>query len=405
MNKHSWKKPALYAGLMLGGLTFACQPMEESPTLTGPLQEVVNAKNGDIIPGQYIVRLNPNQLNFRKTKDYAANQTAMRKIGTALLTKYRIAEGNLEHVYANAIEGFSVSLSDEEFNELSKDPAVQLIEPDRIVALAPPSGKGPGGGGSDPTQETPYGINRVNGGAAYTGSAKAYVIDSGIDASHPDLTVDASAGFNAFTKGKDANLSVDGNGHGTHVAGTIAANDNDIGVIGVAAGATVVPIKVLDSRGSGSYSGVIAGVDFVTANANPGDVANMSLGGPASDALDAAVISMASAGVKVALAAGNESQDASNSSPARANGDNIYTVSAIDSSDNFASFSNFGNPPVDYAAPGVAVKSTVPGGYATYSGTSMASPHVAGILLTGTPQTDGTANGDPDGDPDPIAVK
>lgn len=410
MNKHSLKKTALYAGLILGGLTFACQPMEESPTLTGPLQEVVNAKNGDIIPGQYIVRLNPNQLNFRKTRDYVSNQAAMRKIGTDLLTKYRIAEGNLEYVYANAIEGFSVSLSDEEFNELSKDPSVQLIEPDRIVALAPPPGKGPGGGGDDgggsePAQETPYGITRVNGGTTYSGSAKAYVIDSGIDASHPDLIVDASAGFNAFTKGKDANLSVDGNGHGTHVAGTIAARNNEIGVIGVAAGATVVPIKVLDSRGSGSYSGVIAGVDFVAANANPGDVANMSLGGPASDALDAAVISMANKGVKVALAAGNESQNANNSSPARVNGDNIYTVSAIDISDNFASFSNFGNPPVDFAAPGVGVKSTVPGGYATYSGTSMASPHVAGILVTGNPQSDGTANGDPDGNPDRIAVK
>ncbi|WP_297337619.1 S8 family peptidase [Algoriphagus sp.] len=410
MKKHSWKKPALYAGLILGGLTVGCQPMEESPTLTGPLQEVVNAKNGDIIPGQYIVRLNPSQLNFRKTKDYAANQAAMRKIGSELLTKYRIAEGNLEHVYANAIEGFSVSLSDEEFNELSKDPAVQFIEPDRIVALAPPPGKGPGGGGddgggSDPTQEIPYGITRVNGGSAYTGSAKAYVIDSGIDANHPDLTVDPSQGFNAFTKGKDSDLSADGNGHGTHVAGTIAAKNNDIGVIGVAAGATVVPIKVLDSRGSGSYSGVIAGVDFVTANANSGDVANMSLGGPASDALDTAVISMANAGVKVALAAGNEAQNANNSSPARANGTNIYTVSAIDASDRFASFSNFGNPPVDFAAPGVSVKSTVPGGYATYSGTSMASPHVAGILLTGNLQSDGLAIGDPDGNPDPIAVK
>jgi len=174
-------------------------------------------------------------------------------------------------------------------------------------------------------------------------------------------------------------------------------------VVGVAAGVTVVPIKVLDSRGSGSYSGVIAGVDFVKANAKSGDVANMSLGGPVSDALDAAVVGLGIAGVKVALAAGNESSNANNSSPARANGPNIYTVSAIDSSDRFASFSNFGNPPIDYAAPGVGVLSTVPGGYASYSGTSMASPHVCGLLILGDISADGTANGDPDGNPDIIA--
>ncbi|MGM0945078.1 MAG: S8 family peptidase [Bacteroidota bacterium] len=410
MKNQIWKKPALCAGLVLGALSFACQPMEENPNLPDQAVEYLGYQNGDIIPGKYIVRLNPRHINFRKTRDYASNEAAMRKIGIELLSKYRIAESNLGYAYGSSIEGFSAELSDEEYTALINDPAVQFIEPDRIMALAPPPGKGPGdggsdGGGSSPTQETPYGITRVNGGA-YTGSGKAYVIDSGIDGSHPDLNVNVSAGFNAFDKGKDADLSKDGSGHGTHVAGTIAAIDNEFGVIGVAAGATVVPIKVLDSRGSGSYSGVIAGVDFVTATANSGDVANMSLGGPASDALDAAVIALANSGVKVALAAGNESQNANNSSPARANAPNIYTVSAVDSGDRFASFSNFGNPPIDFAAPGVGVLSTIPGGgYAIYSGTSMASPHVAGILLTGNPRSGGSAIGDPDGNADSIAVK
>jgi subtilisin family serine protease len=189
------------------------------------------------------------------------------------------------------------------------------------------------------------------------------------------------------------------------VAGTIAALNNNIGVIGVAPGATVIPIKVLDSRGSGSYSGVIAGVDHVAAYGSAGDVANMSLGGPTSDALDSAILSAAENGIIFALAAGNESSDANTSSPARVNGANIVTISAMDSNDNFASFSNYGNPPVDYAAPGVAVNSTwKDGGYNSISGTSMASPHAAGVLLLGPASTDGTVNGDPDGTADPIIV-
>jgi subtilisin family serine protease len=403
----TWKKPSLLAGLLVGSVLFACQPQDEA-IITQDTVEFIKYQNGDIIPGKYIVSLNPTGINSRKDMNYDAVQASMRKSVTSLLANYRISEEKLSYVYGNAIEGFAVELSDEEFQSISKDPSVKLIEPDRIIALAPPPGKGPGsggGGGGSTAEITPYGIIRVGGGAIYTGSGKAYIIDSGIDSSHPDLTVEVSAGFNAFDKGKDSDLAIDGNSHGTHVAGTVAAiKGNGLGVVGVAAGATVVPVKVLDSRGSGSYSGVIAGVDFVTANGSAGDVANMSLGGPISTALDQAVVKLGKANVKVALAAGNSSADANNSSPARANGPNIYTVSAIDSKDRFASFSNYGNPPVDYAAPGVGVLSTVPGGYATYSGTSMASPHVAGLLLLGPIKTDDFAVGDPDGNPDPIAT-
>ncbi|MBT8295515.1 MAG: S8 family peptidase, partial [Gramella sp.] len=290
--------------------------------------------------------------------------------------------------------------------ELRKLKEVAYIEEDRMVTYAPPSQKGKPSGGGSSAQETPYGISRVNGGEAYTGSNVAWVVDTGIDLDHEDLNVDASRGFNAFTSGKDGRSLDDGNGHGTHVAGTIAALDNNVGVIGVAAGATVVPVKVLDSRGSGSYSGVVAGVDYIGANGSNGDVANMSLGGPVSEALDDAVKAASASGVKFVLAAGNESDDANNHSPARVNGANIYTISAVDINDNFASFSNFGNPPVDYAAPGVAIKSTWKGGgYNTISGTSMASPHAAGVLLLGNASTSGTANGDPDGNADAIIVR
>ncbi|NNE46402.1 MAG: S8 family serine peptidase, partial [Rhodothermales bacterium] len=161
----------------------------------------------------------------------------------------------------------------------------------------------------------------------------------------------------------------------------------------------------LSSRGSGSTSGVIAGVNHVAANGSVGDVANMSLGGGVSTALDDAVAA-AAGGVRFVLAAGNESDNANNHSPARVNGNGIYTISAIDSADRFAWFSNYGNPPVDYAAPGVSIESTWKnGGYNTISGTSMAAPHVAGILLLpGGISVDGTVNGDRDSTADEIAV-
>lgn len=197
----------------------------------------------------------------------------------------------------------------------------------------------------------------------------------------------------------------DDNGHGSHVAGTVAAKNDGIGVVGVAAGAELVAVKVLDRRGSGSYDGVIAGIDYVANTAASDDVANMSLGGPTSDALDAAIIAAANKGIKFALAAGNESSDANNSSPARVNHSNVFTISAMGENDAWAYFSNYGNPPVDYCQPGVNIYSTYKsGGYTTMSGTSMASPHMAGLLLLGNTITNGTVNGDPDGAADPILV-
>ncbi|HSP40395.1 MAG TPA: S8 family serine peptidase, partial [Gillisia sp.] len=346
--------------------------------------------------------------------NYAKAQEGMAEQTVNVLSNASIHDVEIVNVYSNSLKGATLKLSEEQVEVLRGVKEIAYIEQDRIVTFAPPtcgtgntppcSGDGGGDGGSS-TQETPYGILRVNGVANYTGSNVAWVIDSGVDLTHPDLNVDGSRGYNAFTSGKDGGSLNDGNGHGTHVAGTIAAINNNIGVIGVAPGATVIPVKVLDSRGSGSYSGVIAGVDHVGANGRSGDVANMSLGGPTSQALDDAVTSAASKGIKFVLAAGNESTHANNSSPARVNGANIYTISAMNSSDSWASFSNYGNPPVDYVAPGVSIKSTwKSGSYNTISGTSMASPHAAGVLLLGAPRTYGTFKNDPDGNPDAIIV-
>jgi len=375
------------------------EKLSEIPEPSLDLKEfTAMSRNNGKIPGKYIVVLN----NDPSEK---GNSEAVRGKAYGLANSHGFAQQNIEFIYSTALQGFSVSLSIGQLKKLEKDGSIAAIYEDKIVALAPPPGKGPGGGGNnnDPTQTTPWGITRVGGGATYTGSGVAWVIDTGIDVDHSDLNVDASRGFSAFTKGKDAGVN-DGNGHGTHVAGTIAAINNSIGVIGVAAGATVIPVKVLGSRGSGSTSGVIAGVDHVAANANPGDVANMSLGGGAYEPLDNAVIAAASGGIIFALAAGNDSSDASNSSPARADGANIYTISAMDSDDNFAYFSNYGAP-VDYCAPGVSINSTwKDGGYRSINGTSMACPHAAGVLLVsnGNPGSSGSVNGDPDNNPDPI---
>lgn len=364
------------------------------------------------IPGQYVVTFHRGTLEASKAaKGATAYKEATAAGKTQILSafsKLALSADAIGKVYIASVEGFSAKLNESQLAQLGSDPRVKSIEQDYLIILAPPPGKGPGsGGGGDggsSAQETPYGIARVGGGGTYNGSGRAFILDTGIDLDHEDLNVDASRGFNAFTSGKDSWDLDDGNGHGTHVAGTVAAIDNNLGVVGVAPGATVIPVKVLSARGSGSYSGVISGVDFVAANREAGDAANMSLGGPVSNGLDNAVEAAAAAGVKFALAAGNESDDANNHSPARANHNNIYTVSAMDANNNFAYFSNYGNPPIDYCAPGVSILSTWKnGGYNTISGTSMAAPHVCGLLLLGPINSDGTVQGDPDGVADPIA--
>lgn len=348
---------------------------------------------GTVIDGQYIVVLDNSTFSLGKTS------AAIAMTAASVLNDVDVKNAVVDKVYSNAISGFSVAMSAEDAEAVRTDPRVTLVEPNKVIMFAPPwmveDPEEPAG------QVIPWGIARVGGPVDGTGKT-AWVIDSGIDYDHPDLNVDIARSKTFVTRTTTAN---DDNGHGTHCAGTIAAINNDIGVVGVAAGATLVAVKVLDKRGSGSTDVVIAGIDYVAANAAPGDVANMSLGGGVSDALDLAVVNASNKGIYFSLAAGNESDDANNHSPARANGPYIFTVSAFDNADVFAYFSNYGNPPVDVAAPGVSILSTSnTGGTTTMSGTSMAAPHVAGLLLVtnGNLNYDGYVIDDPDGNPDPV---
>ena len=341
----------------------------------------------------------------KRSMSYKDRQAAMRQTVEFTVKQAGILVEKTEYVYASAIEGFSAKLTDEEVEVLRKDPNVDYIEQDQLITMQM-GGPPPGGGGNNPPppppQVTPYGIDRVGGPANGSGK-KAWIIDTGIDLDHPDLNVDVANSKSFLTGGGPNKSPEDKNGHGTHVAGTVAAIDNTIGVVGVAAGASVVAVRVLGKTGSGTVSGVIAGINYVAANADPTDVANMSLIGGASTSLDNAVIT-ASGTCPFSLAAGNSASNANNYSPARVNVSDIYTISAMDSNDKWATFSNFANPPIDFCAPGVAVYSTYKeGGYATISGTSMSAPHVAGILLLGIVSSDGTVTNDPDGNPDPIA--
>lgn len=391
-----------FAGVAVCLLASSCQRngVVETETITSQ-SEMDIPPAGTPVPGRYIVVLE-DDASIASIDNYDVATDRMKLNAAGLLGKYNIGADKIDHVYSNVLQGFSANLSIDEYSRLVKDARVKYIEQDTYVSLLANDGKS-----TEITAQTvPYGIARV-GSADGTGKV-AWIIDTGIQLNHPDLNVDANRS-KSFLSGGGSNKSAnDQNGHGTHVAGTVAAKNNTEGVIGVAWNATVIAVRVLDRNGSGTTSGVIQGVDYVGANGKAGDAANMSLGGGASSTLDNAVINASNKGIFFALAAGNSSADANNSSPARANGSFIYTVSAIDINDVFASFSNFGNPPIDFAAPGVSVTSTwIGSGYRTISGTSMASPHICGVLLLrqGSPATSGFAINDPDGNPDPIGVR
>ena len=365
--------------------------------LTGALQS-----SGSLVEGQYIVVLKEGTISLGKSK------AAVSGLAARIMADNAVTEGTVELVYTHALAGFMARMSARDAIKLEADPRVKYVEQDRVIALAPPPGKGKppkDDGGGETTQVIPWGIERVGGATNASGSEhKAWVIDTGIDLKHADLIVDVGLSANFVTRGKDS--PKDGHGHGTHVAGTIAARNNDIDVVGVAAGATLVAVRVLDNSGSGFYSWVIAGVNYVAEKASDGDVANMSLGGPPSQALDDAVLGAASTGntagtgVIFSLAAGNSGDDANNYSPARVEHGNVYTNCLI-------YWSNFGTA-IEFAAPGVGILSTKKGGgTTTMSGTSMSAPHVAGLLLLGNVNSDGQVclGSDPDGDigRDPIA--
>ena len=352
------------------------------------------------IPNQYIVILNPTvaktALQVYESQSFSTRdeqvktgieveRTAQNNI-LAIAQKLGISQSSVLGIYSGVNVGFFATIPDDVAKRLIANikqfPEVSSITQDQTVARA----------GELTKSKVPHLISMAQSvpwGVAFTGWTNmpnqiywAWILDTGIDLQHQDLNVLGSAPFaKSFIAGQTVQ---DGHGHGTHVAGTVAAKNNTFGVVGVAAGARVVPVKVLSNSGSGSWGGVLAGVNHVATYGIPGDVVNMSLGGTGTyAALETAIATLAgSRKIFFSIAAGNSNLPANGFTPARTNGVNVYTISAMDNRCNIAGFSNYGNPPVDFAAPGVGILSTYKGNaYATMSGTSMAAPHVAGILL------------------------
>ncbi|HEU4348401.1 MAG TPA: S8 family peptidase [Actinoplanes sp.] len=320
--------------------------------------EIKEAASATAVPGSYIVVM----------KDGAA------------VSKTKLAAGYggaVRRSFGEALNGFEASMTEAGARRLAADPSVAYVEQNQRVSLL------------DTQTGATWGLDRIdqrnlplNGTYAYPGTASnvtAYVIDTGIRTSHTDFGGRASSGYDAV----DGGSADDCNGHGTHVAGTVGGDR-----YGVAKGVSLVAVRVLDCSGSGTTAGVIAGVNWVTGNRNGPSVANMSLGGRASTALDDAVAGSIGSGVTYALAAGNSRRNACTFSPARVG--TAVTVGATTSTDARATYSNYG-PCLDLFAPGSSITSAWHTGTAatnTISGTSLASPHVAGaaaLVLSANP--------------------
>jgi subtilisin family serine protease len=319
---------------------------EQEPEILGVdvAELAAQADENGKIPGHYIVRL----------KDDVDPSQLVQRHGLSANFQYR-----------SAFKGFAGAIPEARLAALKADPNVLYIEQDQAVYAS--------------AQTIPYGISNTaattsstlagNGSGAVSGPT-VFVIDTGVSAV-ADIN---RVGHVNYAGGKND----DCNGHGTHVAGTIGAKDDTNLVVGMAPGVTIYGVKVLSCSGSGTNSGVIAGMDFVANSTLPRKVANMSLGGGFSQAVNDAARNMVNKDVAVAVAAGNDGADASTKSPASE--PSVLTVAAHDSNNVNASWSNFGSM-IDLSAPGVSVLSTSnTGGTATMSGTSMASPHVAGAL-------------------------
>ncbi len=325
--------------------------------------------------------------------------------GSVAAAQARQVKAGVGHVYRHALKGYSARMSAGAAQALRRSPNVVSVQPDQIAHVT--------------AQTTPTGVRRIfadqnpdldiDRADDRRVDVDIAVIDTGSDATHPDLNVVHRVDCANRTACVD-NSGVDDNGHGTHVAGTAAAIDNGIGVVGAAPGARVWSVKVLGSNGSGSFSGIVAGIDWVTARAGSIEVVNMSLGcdGCSDTATSTAISNAVNKGIVFAVAAGNSAKNAATFFPA--NHPDVITVSALSDSDGkaggaggapacrtsegddrLATFSNFGTT-VEVAAPGVCIRSTAlraqppcapciwdPSGYALASGTSMASPHVAGV--------------------------
>jgi subtilisin family serine protease len=337
----------------------ACGPEAEEATQDNTVNLITSRKflrAQEAVRGEYIVVLNESQGISAANVEATANEMALAHGGQRMRT------------FGHALRGFSVKMTEAQARALAADPRVKYVEENGVVRLnASQSGATWGIDRVDqrnlPLNST-YNYN-VNGTGVH-----AYIVDTGVFLTHQEFTGRMGNGHDAVTAGGTAN---DCNGHGTHVAGTVGGT-----TYGLAKNVTIHPVRVLDCGGSGTYEGVIAGIDWVTANHQSPAVANMSLGGGASQAVDDATTNSIASGVVYAVAAGNDNGDACTKSPART--PNAITVGSTTNTDARSSFSNYGTC-LDIFAPGSDITSawhTNSSATNTISGTSMASPHVAG---------------------------
>lgn len=315
------------------------------------------------VPGQYIVVLKSEQVRLAHERSI---QPTVATAAASLASSHGL---QVAHTYESALPAFVARADARRIQRLLSDPQVAYVEEDGYVSLS-----------ATQTGAT-WGLDRIdqrdrplNGSYVYNTEAanvRAYIIDTGILANHTDFGGRVQSGFSSISDGRGTS---DCNGHGTHVAGTVGSR-----TYGVAKGVRLVPVRVFGCQGNTTNSAILQGIDWVRANAVRPAVANMSLGGPSSPALDQATSNLIAAGVTVVVAAGNDNSNACNFSPARVA--NAITVGSTTSTDARSSFSNFGTC-VNIWAPGSNILSTWhtgAGATNTISGTSMASPHVAGV--------------------------